>query len=61
MGLEIVPLPVRGMVLLQGTRTYALPPDLEEDDPLDIALLESLCDHFLLPREDFGLNSRQDD
>lgn len=53
--IEIVTLPVRGVILTHGGRIYSLPA-LEPDDVLDIDILEDLVDVFRFPREDFHLD-----
>ncbi|HEY2740420.1 MAG TPA: hypothetical protein VGK45_18555 [Thermoanaerobaculia bacterium] len=57
---EVIPLPIPGTILVHGTRTYALP-GIDEDDLLDVAVLESLCDYFRLPRADFSLDPDPED
>ena len=53
--IEILSLPVSGVILTQGGRIYPLP-NLEENDLLDLDVLENLVDFFRLPREDFHLD-----
>jgi hypothetical protein len=58
--LAVVPLPVPGTILCLGATIYPLP-EIDEDDLLDIAVLESICDCFRLPRADFSLDPDPDD
>jgi hypothetical protein len=57
---EVIPLPVPGTILVRGTRVYALP-GIDEDDVLDVASLEAVCDYYDLPRADFHLDPKMDE
>lgn len=57
---EVVPMPVPGTILIRGARVFSLP-GIDEDDLLDVAVLESLCRFFRLPRADFSLDPDPDE
>jgi hypothetical protein len=52
---EVVSLPVPGTILSHWTKIYALP-GIDENDLLDLAVIENLCEYFRLPRADFALD-----
>lgn len=58
--IEILSLPVSGVILTRGGRIFPLPA-LEEHDLLDIDVLENLIEFFRLPREDFHLDPAAED
>ena len=58
--IEIVSIPISGVILTQGGRIFSLP-TLGEHGLLDLDLLENLVEFFRLPREDFHLDPRIED
>lgn len=52
--LSASPLRTPGSLLRHDKLVYVLP-RIEEDDLLDLEILESICQAFLLPRADFHL------
>jgi hypothetical protein len=57
---EVISLPVPGTILIRGTKIYALP-GIDEEDHLDLAVIENLCECFQLPRADFALDPDPED
>ena len=51
---------VTGVVLRRGLRMYAAP-GFDEDEPMPLGVLESICRALDLPREDLGLDPTPDD
>lgn len=58
--LSVSPLRTPGSLLRHDKLVYVLP-RIAEDDPLDIEVLGSICQAFLLPLSDFHLDPEDED
>jgi hypothetical protein len=58
--LRVSPLRTPGSLLGHDKLIYVLP-GIAEDDLLDIEVLESICQAFLLPRSDFHLDPEDEE